>query len=116
MKRIAETSRFAFEAVRRTLQRREAEVLGGLSEYRDARGVDPTSYELLRWLQAANPAIDLNGIRPRLTALRDAGAVETTGKRACAVTGKRVFTWAVVSPRPQPRAVSPSAPISERLF
>lgn len=116
MKRIADTSRAAFRDITRTIQPREAEVLDALSAYRRGRGVDPTAYELLRWLQVGNANIDLNGIRPRLTALRDAGAVETTGKRACAVTGKRVFTWAVVWPRPMPRPDAAFSPVSERLF
>ena|SRR5436190_14759810 len=102
MKRIAYSSREARQDLRSDLARREADVIDGLERYRAHHRSDPTAYELLRWMQIENPAIDLNAIRPRLTELKDAGRVSTTGKRRCAITEKRVYTWAAVSPNPVP--------------
>jgi len=73
MKRVAGTSRDVFRALQPELPRREAAVLEGLRNYRHVRGADPTAYELLRWMQIENPTLDLNAVRPRLTALRDVG-------------------------------------------
>ena len=41
-----------------------------------------TAYELLRWMQIANPHHDVNSVRPRLTELKDAGAVRTSGRES----------------------------------
>jgi hypothetical protein len=97
-KRIADTSREALLSIASTLSARRAEVLTALKQYRAHHLVDPTAYELLRSMQHEHPSLDVNGVRPRLTELKDAGAVRTSGKRECAVTEKRDYTWAVVAP------------------
>ncbi len=100
MRRTAETSRAAFATLEPTLPARAADVLDALQRYRGHHRSDPTAYELLRWMQIEQPTLDLNGVRPRLTELRDAGRVRTTGKRVCTVTERCVFTWAAVTPAP----------------
>ena len=90
MKRAADTSRVALQAIKAERPARAAEVLAALQDYWTAHRTDPTAYELLRWMQIANPHHDVNSVRPRLTELKDAGAVRTCGKRECAVTEKRV--------------------------
>jgi len=102
MKRVADTSRAASAELAPSRATREDEVLDALQRYRTHHGMEPTAYELLRWMQIQNPALDLNAVRPRLTELKDAGRTRTTGKRRCAVTEKRVYTWATVSPAPRP--------------
>lgn len=97
MTRTADTSREALASVGRTLARREANVLDALARM-IRHGVPPTAYELLKFMQVADPTLDVNGVRPRLTALKDAGRVQTAGKRVCAVTDKRVFTWTTATP------------------
>ena len=107
----------AFQEITESLPLRAATVLDGLRRYRRHHGIDPTSYELLRFLQHDDPALDLNGVRPRLTELRDADEAHTTGKRPCAVTGKSAYTWA---PGPGPTMPlflhSRTPPIQEELF
>jgi hypothetical protein len=52
--------------------------------------------------------------------MKDAGRVSTVGKRRCAVTEKRVYTWAVVTPAPLPvpyvDRVPRASAIQEALF
>lgn len=117
MKRMAATSRETFEALEHTLARREAEVLDALRRLWRI-GADPTAYELLRFMQAEHPTADLNAVRPRLTALRDAGLLTTTGKRPCAVTGRRAFTWgppAQIVPTPLTSVIPVHAPAQDSL-
>ena len=101
MKRVADTSRAASAELAPSRATREDEVLDALQRYRTHHGMEPTAYELLRWMQIQNPALDLNAVRPRLTELKDAGRTRTTGKRRCAVTEKRAYIWAAVSPAPR---------------
>jgi len=98
LKRVRETSAAALRDVRADQPRREACVLDGLSRYRLTYRMDPTAYELLRVLQRDQPWLDVNGVRPRLTELEDAGRVRKGEKRLCTVTGKHVYTWAVAPP------------------
>jgi hypothetical protein len=117
MKRVADTSRASRRDLEPSRRQRELDVVDALQ--RCCRtGSDPTAYELLRWMQVENPVLDLNAVRPRLSELRDAGRVETTGKRRCQVTGKRVYTWAVmaVAPAPCPALTSAAAAVQEPLF
>ena len=102
MKRVADTSRAARVAGAPMRSTREFEVLEALRRYRSDRGTDPTAYELLRWMQTANPDLDLNAVRPRLTELADAGRVRKSDKRRCLVTDKHVYTWVPVTPSPVP--------------
>ena len=114
-KRIAETSRAAWADLQPSLAARANGVLDGLHGYRQRFGVYPTSYELLRFLQAESPTIDLNAVRPRLTELKDAGRVETAGKRRCSITGRGAYTWTVATPRPIPEPASFDAVVQETL-
>ena len=60
------------------------------------RQTSPTALELLDWARAQGETLfDINSLRPRLTALVEAGHVETAGKRRCRVSGKTVHTWRV---------------------
>lgn len=107
-KRIADTSRLAWDDLSSTLSVRAAVVLAGLRTYCTLHRTDPTSYELLRFLQRDDPKLDLNGVRPRLTELKNANCAHTTGKRRCSVTGKVAYTWAT--------GPDPLNPIQEGLF
>jgi Fe2+ or Zn2+ uptake regulation protein len=119
MKRIADTSRAALREIAPSLPSRATEVFEALARYWAEHHVDPTAYELLRWMQIANPVLDLNAVRPRLTELKDAGFVQTGDKRCCAVTEKRVYTWhalsspATRSPADRP---TPAIAIQDALF
>ena len=101
MKRVTDTSRRALSLLRPLLATRAVQVFDALGRYRQAYGSTPTAYELLRFLQVDQPALDLNAVRPRLTELEDAGQIVKAGKRCCAVTRQRVYTWAVVTPARQ---------------
>lgn len=109
MKRVVDTSRDAFKDVRADLARRHALILDGICRYWREYYTNPTAYELLKFLQAENPALDVNGIRPRLTELEASGRVAKGEKRRCTITGKTVYTWSVVTPSSVP------APFVERL-
>jgi Fe2+ or Zn2+ uptake regulation protein len=115
-----DTSRTAHQTLRPITRTRELAVLDGLARYRRDRGLDPTAYELLQFLQGENPTLDLNAVRPRLTELETAGEVRKAEKRPCAITRKRVYTWAVVSPAPHPAPYPEQAcdlpPIQSELF
>ena len=102
MKRTTDTSVAALSLVNQDRASREALVLDGLRRYRHANGFAPTAYELLRFLQVENPALDLNSCRPRLTELEADRRVTKGDKRRCSVTSKRVYTWAVLTPAPAP--------------
>jgi hypothetical protein len=115
----ADTSRAAYAAGADTRATREAEVIDALERFRAHHGSDPTSYELLRWMQIGNPTLDLNAVRPRLTELKTAGRVWTTEKRCCSVTRKHVYTWTAVTPHPTPLASDRARPdfaVQEVLF
>ena len=100
MKRVTDTSRDAIAEITRTLPAREAAVFDALRRL-CARGVLPTAYELLMFMQGEQAtALDLNTVRPRLTALAAAGKVQKSGKRQCEVTGRRVYVWTIAA---QPR-------------
>lgn len=119
MTRAADTSRVALASLQPTVAARAAAVLDALQRYWTHHRIDPTSYELLQWMRIENPTLDLNAVRPRLTELRDAGRVQTTGKRVCAVTEKRVYVWAVTSsPVPAPYVEQPriDPAVQEALF
>lgn len=105
----ADTSRDALVTVRHDRIRREAQVLDGLQRYRRDHGCDPTAYELLRFLQIDNPTLDLNSARPRLTELEADHRVAKGEKRRCTITGRRVYSWAVVSPVPSLAVVHTNA-------
>jgi len=120
MKHVTDTSRAARATILEESAGRETLVLDNLQRYRRAHGADPTAYELLRFLQIEHQTLDLNAVRPRLTELEATGRVSKGDKRQCAVTQKRVYTWAVVSPaRPPVPSPEPSrelAPTQSELF
>jgi hypothetical protein len=91
-KQVAETSIAVYRDVviptKETRQRRVLIALANCSE-------PPTSYELLKQMQAAGTASDLNDVRPRLTELREMGKVIRGDKRTCKVTGHTAFVWSL---------------------
>lgn len=93
---VQDTSLAAYADLRSTLSQRERAVWHALGTFQQP----PTAYELLKAMQRDYPSIDLNGVRPRLTALLEKRCVETCGKRPCAVTGKTVLTWRAIAGRP----------------
>ncbi len=103
---VASTSRKAYDELQPSLSGREAFVLQELRAY-ERLSAAPTAYELIEFARGRWPErrIDVNTIRPRLTAL--AKAVDERGhakrvyvakveKRACAVTGQTAWTWRVL--------------------
>jgi hypothetical protein len=76
---------------------REGQVLRCLGWHWNVTQTSPTARELAAWMaRQGEPVDDINSVRPRLTALVEAGLVETAGKRRCKVSGKTVLTWRVV--------------------
>jgi hypothetical protein len=76
------------------LSRLRALVLRELSTYHTRHHAWPTSYELFEQMKADHLVRDLNDVRPKLTELKRLRRVENPEiKRACAVTGRRAFTW-----------------------
>jgi hypothetical protein len=95
---VASTSRKAYDELKPTLQGRELFVLAELRAYEREHQTQPTSYELVKYAQGRWPdhAIDLNTVRPRLTALKnERKLIDKSAKRTCAVTGKTAWTWRV---------------------
>jgi hypothetical protein len=75
---------------------REGQVLRCVAAHWNATQVSPTALELLAWMRArGESAFDVNSIRPRITALVDAGLMTSRGKRRCGVSGKTVHIWGV---------------------
>lgn len=105
---VQDTSLDAYADLRSTLSQRERAVWHALGTFQRP----PTAYELLKAMQRDYPTIDLNGVRPRLTALLEKGCVETRGKRPCTVTGKTALTWRAIAGRPpvkpQPKLHTPA--------
>lgn len=69
-----------------------------LVEYEQA----PTALELLRFIAARFPLrqFDCNSVRPRLNEPEKFGWVAHGKKRLCTVTGKKVWTWTLSTPKP----------------
>ena len=83
---IAETSTLALEGVAEKLPARERHIISVL------RRLGPmTSGELMEALDARDP----NSVRPRLTAMKEAGMVRVVGQRPCRVRGTTMRVWAV---------------------
>lgn len=105
-KRVRQTSRAVYAEQRAKDQAkadaghegREGQVLRLLAAYWNALQGSPTALELLQWATYRGEQLfDANSVRPRITALVDAGLVESAGKRRCQVSGKTVHTWRVRS-------------------
>lgn len=92
-KHVDDASRASYADLAPTLGERQTRVLKALATYLDREGRKPTAYELLRFMQRWVPALDLNGVRPRLTELRKQGLVEKVGRRDCTVTGTSANEW-----------------------
>jgi len=85
-----------YEEIGADLARREGLVLDGLEAYHRRRYAWPTAYELFTWMRLEGfDVADLNSVRPRLTALREAHRVWNPGKRPCTVTGKLALVWQI---------------------
>lgn len=96
---VASTSFKAYDEIKPTLNGRENFVLAELRAYEREHGSQPTSYELVVFAHGRWPdhGIDLNTVRPRLTALyKERKLIVKDAKRSCAVTGKTAWTWRVL--------------------
>jgi hypothetical protein len=91
-KQVAETSIAVYrETIVPTKETRQRRVLLALANCAEP----PTSYELLKQMQAAGAANDVNDVRPRLSELLELGKVTRGDKRTCKVTGHTAFTWSL---------------------
>jgi Fe2+ or Zn2+ uptake regulation protein len=104
---VRDTSLAAYDGLQASLPRRERLVWAALAEC----DTPPTAYELTERMRQHGDAFDLNSVRPRLTALYEKGSVRRLGKRACRITGKRVYTWQAIAGRPpvKPKKKAPVA-------
>ena len=81
------TSLEAYEKVKKTLGKRQAEVLSAF------RGGNATNAELADYLRRP-----INTITPRTNELVKKGLVKEYSKRWCAVTGHKAIAWYVKQP------------------
>jgi len=93
---VTDTSLSAYDGPRDRLPRREQLVWDALAQCQQA----PTAYELMRQMQAAGNAFDVNSCRPRITALYQKGCVRRVGKRICRITGRLAYCWQAVPSQP----------------
>lgn len=96
------------EDIQPTLHGRQLFVRQQLAAFIEKYADTPTASELLRFICASFPhrSFDPNSVRPRLTELHEQGWVRHANKRRCAVTAKRVYTWACATPQvPEPERV-----------
>lgn len=96
---VASTSRKAYDEIKPSLQGRELFVLAELRAYEREHQTQPTAYELVKFAQERWPdqPIDLNTVRPRLTALfKERRLILKHAKKSCSVTGKTAWTWRVL--------------------
>lgn len=103
MKRQPDTAIAARRAIEPTLPARQRFIREQLAQYRDRYGCWPTALELLRFITgtiAACQHFDVNSVRPRLFELEEQGYAGHGVKRACAISGKVVYTWVVTEPTP----------------
>lgn len=80
---VAQTSLFAFEAVRQDLSERQRLVYHALDPE-----VDYSNTEISRLIN-----LPINCITPRVLELRQKGLLTQANTRQCKVTGKPVMTW-----------------------
>lgn len=88
---VQETSRAAYQVILPTLPERERAVIEALARFT----IPPTSYELYHHMSIRRDAVDLNSVRPRLSALSKRGVIVKGPKRACSITGFTAFTWSL---------------------
>lgn len=85
---MADTSLLAWGRVRQTLTRREVVVFRELHAYLEQSGRhDVTGGELTAWMVRRQTARDVNGVRPRLTGLQQAGWLDSLAARVCRAYG-----------------------------
>lgn len=87
-----ETRRESYNAVKPSVQQRQAAVLEILEEHGEMTAQEVADELHRRGLTLSN---ERNLSAPRITELRDAGKVEATGKKVCSKTGRKVTVWAV---------------------
>lgn len=103
MKRQPDTAIAARRAIEPTLTTRQTFIREQLAHYRTRYGCWPTGLELLRFITStveSSRHFDVNSVRPRLHELEAHGYVGHGVKRACAVSGKVVYTWVITEPTP----------------
>lgn len=88
-KQMADTSLQVYREIAADLSRREEAVLSALRRCL----TPPTAYELFEQMHARHEAVDLNSVRPRLTALLQKRRVRRGERRTCHVTGRSAYTW-----------------------
>lgn len=92
---VASTSLEAYAGLRGSLPECEAAVLIGLRRYVAVHHHAPTAYELFQFMASEHSAVDLNSVRPRITSLYHKGTLTRGTKRACRITNKSAYTWAI---------------------
>lgn len=88
----------AYSEIEASLEEREEAVLMGLRRCIAWYQRNPTSYELLEFMQTqrigGDRVKDVNSVRPRLTSLKaKRRVVADDEKRRCTVTGRMANTW-----------------------
>lgn len=81
-----QTRRAAYDEVRPTTGKRHREILEAITEHGPM-----TADELMTVMGYSDP----NMVRPRLTELKDSGALTTVDKRKSRRSGKLVAVWAI---------------------
>ena len=103
-KRQRQTARQVYREIREQAKRRKAagletreeQILRLVAAHWNATQTSPTALELMRWARDRGERLfDVNSVRPRITALVEAGLVDKGTKRRCQVSGKVAWTWAV---------------------
>ena len=85
-----ETRRESYHAVLPTVTTRQEAVLKILQEWGDMTAQE-VAY-ILHW-SGLTPDDERNHAAPRLTELKQAGKVQTVGKKICSRTGRTVTVW-----------------------
>lgn len=97
---IADTSLAANEAILPTLTARRWAVLIALYDYLNVtKHENATGGELTEWMRRGGLTRDVNGVRPRLSELRDLGLIQWDAPRPCRAYGKPAHPCRPVLPR-----------------
>ena len=86
-----DTRRESYNAVLPTVKQRQSLILAILKE-RGPMTAQEVACELHR--RGHTPTNERNFAAPRITELKETGAIEATGKRICSTSGRRVTVWA----------------------
>ena len=87
-----ETRRESYHAVIPTVNQRKKLILTILSECGPMTAQE-VAYELHK--RGYTPTYERNFAAPRMTELKEAGAIEVIGKKKCFMSGRSVAVWAV---------------------